>query len=717
MVFSPRSAARNAAEYPPGPAPMTTTSQSTSPFAAGAVDCAGAAAAAGFSAGACAPALSSMRIVAPCETLSPVLTLSSLTTPAAGDGISIVALSDSSVISDCSLVTLSPGLTRTSMTSTLLKSPMSGTFTSTVTIRCEPLKDQLADVRQHGNEERREARGRRTVDDAVVVGERERQHEPRREFLSVPHRLHYRARYAEDGDLGGIDDRREVRAADAAEAGNGKGAALQVAGLQLLVARQLGNFRELVREIEHPLAIGVAHHRDDQAAGRVDRHADVEVFLDDDVLARFIERGVELRVLAQRRHTRLDHEGEHRELEALLLRLGGLRLAEGFEIRDVGVIALRDVRDRDPVAVQIRPRQLLDARERLRLDRAELREIDLRPRRQIEGQRTTALLCGRGSGSARQRAFNEALDVAVQDAAFRTAALHLRQVDAELARKLAHRGTRVRLARGFFTRLARDGSRAGRRCGHGARRRRRGLRRFGPGFDPRLGALLAAFEHEDRRPLGDLVAVLDLELLHHAGGGGRNLHRRLVGLEGDERLLLRHLVARLDQHLDHLDFLEVADVGHADGLRATRSGLRRGRRLARRFLSLRLFLLRLRFLRLVLGVEEQDRHALRHLVAGLHLELLHHPRGRRRDLHRRLVGLERDERLLLGHGVARLDQHLDDFDFLEVADVGHDYRLIHTVTGSALSGSMPYFLIASATDFALPSPWSASALSAAMVTK
>ena len=45
----------------------------------------------------------------PCETLSPTLTLSSLTTPAYGDGTSIVALSVSSVISESSACTLSPG--------------------------------------------------------------------------------------------------------------------------------------------------------------------------------------------------------------------------------------------------------------------------------------------------------------------------------------------------------------------------------------------------------------------------------------------------------------------------------------------------------------------------------------------------------------------------------------------------------------------------------
>ena len=66
----------------------------------------------------------------PCDTLSPTLMRSSFTTPEFGDGISIVALSDSSVISDCSLETASPGFTSTSMTSTFLKSPMSGTCTS-----------------------------------------------------------------------------------------------------------------------------------------------------------------------------------------------------------------------------------------------------------------------------------------------------------------------------------------------------------------------------------------------------------------------------------------------------------------------------------------------------------------------------------------------------------------------------------------------------------
>ena len=44
---------------------------------------------------------------------------------------------------------------------------------------------------------------------------------------------------------------------------------------------------------------------------------------------------------------------------------------------------------------------------------------------------------------------------------------------------------------------------------------------------------------------------------------------------------------------------------------------------------------------------------------------------RRRDVHRRLLGLERDEPLLRLDRIAFGDEHLDDFDVREVAEIGH----------------------------------------------
>ncbi len=81
-----------------------------------------------------APAASSVRIRVPSETVSPTDSFSSRIVPAAGDGTSIVALSDSSVTSGSSSATVSPGLTITSMTGTSAKSPMSGTLTSIVDV-------------------------------------------------------------------------------------------------------------------------------------------------------------------------------------------------------------------------------------------------------------------------------------------------------------------------------------------------------------------------------------------------------------------------------------------------------------------------------------------------------------------------------------------------------------------------------------------------------
>ena len=64
--------------------------------------------------------------------MSPTLTTISVILPAAGDGTSMLALSDSSVTIGCSASTVSPAFTRISMTGTSLKSPMSGIVMSIV---------------------------------------------------------------------------------------------------------------------------------------------------------------------------------------------------------------------------------------------------------------------------------------------------------------------------------------------------------------------------------------------------------------------------------------------------------------------------------------------------------------------------------------------------------------------------------------------------------
>ena len=75
----------------------------------------------------------------------------------------------------------------------------------------------------------------------------------------------------------------------------------------------------------------------------------------------------------------------------------------------------------------------------------------------------------------------------------------------------------------------------------------------------------------------------------------------------------------------------------------------------------------------------QDQAPHRDRVPDLHLQLLDDARGRRGHVHRRLVGLERDQRVLGRDLVARGDEDLDDRDVGEVADV-RDLDLDHSST-------------------------------------
>jgi hypothetical protein len=64
---------------------------------------------------------------------------------------------------------------------------------------------------------------------------------------------------------GGVDDRREAGAADAAEVGDAEVAAAHVVGRELAVARLLGQLAELDRELDDALAVRVLDHRHQQA--------------------------------------------------------------------------------------------------------------------------------------------------------------------------------------------------------------------------------------------------------------------------------------------------------------------------------------------------------------------------------------------------------------------------------------------------------------------
>ena len=276
------------------------------------------------------------------------------------------------------------------------------------------------------------------VDDSMVVGQRQRQHQTRFEALAclVPHRLPVGAREAEDGDFRAVDDRREHGAADAAEAGDGETAALHGIDLELAFARQFGHFGQFLGNVHDILFIDIADHRYHQAIRRIAGKADMEVLLQEQVFSVGGKRCVEGRVGTQGVDHRFHQESQQRQLDAALGGFVEHGFAEVFQVGDVGFVELRDVRRADPVAVQVGAGKLLDARQRLPFDFTEFGKVDDWSRREAKADGF--------AGGLGQFRLDPVLHVFLEDAAARAAALDLAEVCAQFARESAHRRAGVR---------------------------------------------------------------------------------------------------------------------------------------------------------------------------------------------------------------------------------------------------------------------------------
>jgi hypothetical protein len=132
----------------------------------------------------------------------------------------------------------------------------------------------------------------------------------------------------------------------------------------------------------------------------------------------------------------------------LALALSALVDAEGFQLGDVGLVIVGDVGDDHPVAVQVGARDLLDARQFLALDSAELGEVDLGPGQHFQtadvaaGRLGSHSLLSQGLHGAGHHRLGEGLDVFRRDAALVARALDFCQRHAQFASELAHRRRR-----------------------------------------------------------------------------------------------------------------------------------------------------------------------------------------------------------------------------------------------------------------------------------
>ncbi|MNR06952.1 hypothetical protein D3C85_1230520 [compost metagenome] len=231
----------------------------------------------------------------------------------------------------------------------------------------------------------------------MVVAQRQGQHlAPVDGVVTAPPRFLLGPGHTQDGHLGGIHDRGERGATEAAQRTDGEAASAHLSHRQALVAR-LGRDRLQLRgQFGDALAITVAQHRHEQAKARVHGHADVEILLQHQVFAAAIQGGVELREAFQRPDHRLDQIGQQRQLGRLARRVA--RLAPRLELGDVGIILVGDMWNHHPVARHVLSRQLLHPAERAGLDLAKLTEVNLRPSRQLATEGRRCLLDDSGFG-------------------------------------------------------------------------------------------------------------------------------------------------------------------------------------------------------------------------------------------------------------------------------------------------------------------------------
>ena len=138
---------------------------------------------------------------------------------------------------------------------------------------------------------------------------------------------------AEDRQLRLVDDRHPELGAEGARVGDREGAAVHLLVLELLGAGARGEVDDAAAQVEQVALLGAMDHRHDQAPVERDGDAEVDVLRVDDRVA--LVRGVQDRRVLQRLDHRLGDERQEGELDAGLLVVVLLRLAQPIDVREV----------------------------------------------------------------------------------------------------------------------------------------------------------------------------------------------------------------------------------------------------------------------------------------------------------------------------------------------------------------------------------------------
>src|SRR5690606_4719281 len=195
---------------------------------------------------------------------------------------------------------------------------------------------------------------------------------------------------------------------------------------------------------------------------------------------------------------------------------------ERYQVGDIGLIEVRNVRDHHPVTAQVSTRDVLDTAQLHFFDFTELTEVDFPPWQHARD--TAASGCRRCSFGAFHRVFHVSLNVFAQDTTFTAGALHFRQVHTEFARQATNQRSRVDVSvvfseLRFFCFSSRGSSRFSSlsRCSSRCRSSR------GSWSGGRCCAF--HFEDHDQRAGRYFVAGVDFDLFNGTGERRRHFHR------------------------------------------------------------------------------------------------------------------------------------------------------------------------------------------------
>ena len=119
----------------------------------------------------------------------------------------------------------------------------------------------------------------------MVVRQRDVHHRPDLDLAVDRDRTVLRLVQPENADLRIVDDRRRDERAEHAAVRDRERAAGEVVHRQLAVARALGDRRDVARDLEHALAVGVLDVRHDEPGVGRDGDAHVHIMLVDDRVA------------------------------------------------------------------------------------------------------------------------------------------------------------------------------------------------------------------------------------------------------------------------------------------------------------------------------------------------------------------------------------------------------------------------------------------------